>query len=345
MGGAPPQNAPERRVRGSEKCITTRLYLFCLRSLSAFTPTRRATRGLKRQTPVLIALLAVGLLLGVGFFMVGEASLFSALGSGASFGLATGSLLALAREIGRNAIGLSSFGSKSRYPILGAAPDLSATALRELAPDQRTPLGCVLHQPAAAFAASFRDLEKALSHKQLLAFIGGVPEEGATTSALALAVSGAQQGKRVIAIDCDLGRRSLTRAVGIDPDRGIADASAEPEAWRDFVTQEPESGVDVLPAGRVRNVWRSPFDAGGFGALIETLRDHYDTIVLDCPPTMHADTAIVARAADQCVIVATWDETPVATLNDALRALGRAGPETAAVFVNRVPARYTLARS
>jgi ABC-type sugar transport system substrate-binding protein len=60
---------------------------------------------------------------------------------------------------------------------------------------------------------------------------------------------------------------------------------------------------------------------------------------------MNADTAIVARAADHCVIVATWDETPVATLNDALRALGRAGPETAAVFVNRVPARYTVARS
>ena len=306
---------------------------------------KRAARGFKRQTPVLIALLAVGLLLGVGYFMVGDTPLLNALGSGASFGVAAGALLATAREIGRNAIGLSSFGAKSRYPILGAAPDLSASTLRELAPDQRTPLGCVLHQPAATFAVSFRELEKALSHKQLLAFIGGAADEGATTAALALAVSGAQQGRRVIAIDCDLGRRSLTRAVGIDPDRGVADASAEPEAWRDFVTQEPESGLDVLPAGRIRNVWRSPFDGAGFASLIETLRDHYDTIVLDCPPTMNADTAIVARAADQCVIVATWDETPVATLNDALRALGRAGPETAAVFVNRVPARYAVARS
>ncbi|GAM96399.1 tyrosine-protein kinase EpsD [alpha proteobacterium U9-1i] len=306
---------------------------------------RRAARALKRQTPVLIALLAVGLLLGVGYFMLAQAPLATALGSGASFGLAAGGLLALARELGRNAIGLSSFGGKNKYPILGAAPDLSAQTLRDLAPDQRTPLGCLLHQPAAGFATAFRDLEKTLSNKQLVAFVGPAPEEGATTAALAVAVTAAQQGRRVIAVDCDLGRRSLTRAIEADPERGVADAVAAPESWRDFLTQEAESGLDVLPAGRTRNVWRSPFDGPGFETLMDKLREDYDLIVLDCPPTLNADGAIVARSADRCVIVTTWDETPIGALNDALRALGRSGPEHTSVFVNRVPSRYALARS
>lgn len=306
---------------------------------------KRLARAVRRQAPVFLALTIAGLLWGAGYHLLAQVSPIAAYGSGLSFGIAAGALLGVGRELGRNAIGLSSFGRKSRYPILGAAPELTPDLLRELSPDQRTPLGCLLHQPAATFATAFRDLDATLADKQLVAFIGGAPEEGATTTALAVAVSAAQHERRVIAVDCDMRRRSLTRAIGADPVRGLLDAAEAPERWREFLIQEAESGLDVLPAARLRNPWRNLFDAAGLERLVDELREHYDLIVLDCPPALSADGSMIARMADQCVIVATWDETPVGSLNDTLRALGRAGPQTTAVFLNRVPSRYALTRS
>ncbi len=306
---------------------------------------KRLARAARRQAPVVLALLIVGLLWGAGYHLLAGTAPLAAYGSGLSFGFAAGALLGVGREMGRNAIGLSSFGAKSRYPVLGAAPELTPDVLRGLSPDQRTPLGCLLHQPAAAFATAYRDLDAAIAGKQLVAFIGGAPEEGATTAALSVAISAALLERRVIAVDCDLRRRSLTRAIGADPVHGLLDAAETPERWREFLVHEPETGLDVLPAARLRNPWSNLFDAAGLARLIATLREHYELIVLDCPPSLSADGSMIARMADQCVIVATWDETPIGALNDTLRALGRAGPQTAAVFVNRVPMRYTLARS
>jgi Mrp family chromosome partitioning ATPase len=306
---------------------------------------KKFARAARRQAPVLFSLIIVGLLWGAGYHLLADARPVTAYGGGVAFGLIAGMLLGMGREFGRNAIGISSFGAKSRYAILGAAPELGAEVLRDLAPDQRTPLGCLLHQPAATFASAFRDLDAALTGKQLVAFIGAAPEEGATTTALAVAISAAQQGRRVIAVDCDMRRRSLTRAIDANPPHGLLDAADAPARWREFLVQEQETGLDVLPAALSKNPWRNLLDAGGLAALIANLREHYDLIVLDCPPALNADGAVVARSADQCVIVTTWDETPVGALNDTLRAIGRAGPQTAAVFVNRVPSRYALARS
>lgn len=260
-------------------------------------------------------------------------------------GLWVGVSVAAFRELGRRMVtSLSSLGKHRDYAVLGAAPDLSESALRELPPDHRTPLGCLAFQPASPFATAFRNLQGRLVGSQVVAFIASAPNEGASTVALCTAVAAVQQGQRVILLDCDARRRSFTIALEHEPTAGLTEACMRPDTWRNYLDEEEETGLHFIPATRQANPKDSPRTAG-FPALIEHLRGAYDLIVLDCPPALgDAGGAVIARMADQCVVVAAWDETPISALRDtilSLRSTARAAPS---VYVNRVPSGHRFGR-
>jgi Mrp family chromosome partitioning ATPase len=303
----------------------------------------RLKRALRRQGLLFVVFAAVIGAFGVLYEMAGGASLARAILPAAGIGAASAFLLVALREIGRNTItSLSSLGRHRGFSVLGAAPDLTTRALRELPPDQRSPLGCLAYQPASAFATAFRDLQGALAEERIVAVAAALPGEGATTTALCAAVSAAQQGRNVILIDCDLRQRSLTRGFGIEPDVGVLEACEHPGYWREYVEREGETGLQFIPAARPRSPWRSLADARGFGALLRTLSEEFDLVVLDCPPVLaSADGQALARLADKCVLVALWDRTPLGAIRTAIRAM-RA--RATGVFVNRVPEGYRFGR-
>jgi Mrp family chromosome partitioning ATPase len=306
----------------------------------------RLRRALRRQwlpaLAVASVIAALGLLYQSALEPIAPPSVLFWVGTGAAIGLGA----AIFRELGRNTVtSLSSLGKHRGYAVLGAAPALSPRTLRELAPDQRTPLGCLIFQPAAPFATAFRDLQGALVGDQIVSFIAPLPREGASTAALCTAVSAAQQGRRVMLIDCDVRHRTFTTALEYEPAAGVLEACAEPENWRDYIDEEEETGLHFIPAARPQNHWNTLLSAPGFPILLDQLRDAYDLIVLDCPPALgSADGPAVARLADKCVVVASWDETPLSALRDTMRALRARLRAATGVYVNRVPAGYRFGR-
>ena len=80
-------------------------------------------------------------------------------------------------------------------------------------------------------------------------------------------------------------------------------------------------------------------------AKLQELQAKYDLVILDCPPALsNADGAMVARVADKTVVVAAWDETPLAAVRNTMRALRRRSNDATALYVNRVPAGYRFGR-
>lgn len=306
----------------------------------------RVKRGAKRQAlPLLIATFVIAAL-GCAFEMASGAPLNAVAAYWIAIGFGASCAVVLARELGRNTItSLAKLGRHRGYAVLGAAPELSPAALRQLPPDARTPLGVMTQQPASAFAAAFRDLQGAVSSDGVVAIIAPSIDEGASTVAMCAAVSARQQGRRVIVLDCDLRRRSLTRAMGRDPAVGVLEAARAPESWRDFVEEEEESGLAFIPAAPLATPWGSLVGAPGFDALIQRLRSDYDLILLDCPPALgNAEGGLLARLAHRCVIVATWDGTPFSALRATMRVLRRRSRATTALFINRVPPGYRFGR-
>lgn len=306
----------------------------------------RLRRGAGRQIVVVLALAVLGAALGLWFHTASGAGLtpqtaLTYVAIAVGFALSVG----VVREIGRNTVtSVTSLGKKRGYGVLGAAPELSKRALRQLPPDQRSPLGCLIHDPSSPFATAFRDLQGHVAADGVVAFIGSLAGEGATTSALCAAASATQQGRSAIVVDCDLRRRSLTRGFAIEPELGVLEACERPEYWRDYVEEERETGVHFLPAAKPVSPWRTLGGQPGFPALLAQLQGAYDLVVLDCPPALaSADGPMMARLARRCVLVATWDHTPIGAIRHTMRTLRR-DPGTVGVYVNRVPQGYRFGR-
>lgn len=306
----------------------------------------RLARGLSRQWLVVSILALLLIALGLWFHTAGgalitlrTAAFYASLGTGVAL------FVGLVRELGRNTVtSVSSIGKKRGYTILGAAPQLTPRALRQLPPDQRSPLGLVTNDPASAFATAFRDLQGNVANDGVVAFIGSFAGDGATTTALCTAASATQQGRSVLIVDCDLRRRSLTRGFGLEPELGVLEACERPEYWRDYVEEEHETGLHFLPAAKPASLWRTLVGHAGFRDLLGQLRDAYDLVVLDCPPALgSAEGSVIARLASRSVIVAVWDQTPIGAIRHAMRMLRR-NPSDTGIFVNRVPPGYRFGR-
>jgi Mrp family chromosome partitioning ATPase len=306
----------------------------------------RLIRGAGRQWLIVAILAVVFSALGLWFHTAGGARLIpSTAAFYVGFGVGAALLLGFLRELGRNTItSVSSLGKNRGYTILGAAPDLSGRALRQLPPDQRSPFGCVINDPASPFATAFRDLQGNVASDGVVAFIGSYAGEGATTSALCVAASASQQGRSVLVVDCDLRRRSLTRGFGLAPELGVLEACERPEFWRDYVEEEHETGLNFLPAAKPLSPWRTLIGHAGFPILLNHLREAYDFIVLDCPPALgSAEGPMVARLAQRSIVVAVWDQTPIGAIRHTMRTLRR-NPGATGVYVNRVPRGYRFGR-
>lgn len=307
----------------------------------------RLRRGLGRQWLIFsLLVLAIGGA-GIAYDITGGVPALTSALFWAPLAVAIALAFALGRELSRSTVtSLSSFGKHRGYAILGAAPELTSRALRQLPPDQRNPIGCLALLPASPFATAFRDLQEAVSEDGIVAFTSAVPNEGSTTAALCTAISASQQGRSVVVIDCDLRRRSLTRTLGFDPDEGLLDACADPAGWSHFVGEEDEIGVHFIPAARGGGAWRNLGAAPGFRELLKNLQEHYDLIVLDCPPALvSSDGQVIVSAANRSVLVTAWDRTPLASVRRAMNMLQRQpGGAKTGVYVNRVPPEYRFGR-
>jgi chromosome partitioning protein len=137
---------------------------------------------------------------------------------------------------------------------------------------------------------------------------GGV---GKTTTAINLAGSLAEQGYRVLCVDMDP-QANLTVGLGINlrtVERSMAEALIEPDVpIEEIVLPTQTSGIDVAPSTIDLSAAENQlFSAiGREQALREVLQgwalEHYDYVLIDCPPTLGLLT-INGLVAAQGVII------------------------------------------
>ena len=123
---------------------------------------------------------------------------------------------------------------------------------------------------------------------------------GKTFVSANLATALAIKGKRVVVLDLDLRKRSLSELAG-QPKKGLADwLGGQADDWQSLlVHQVGGNDLDILPVGTMPPNPAELLAEPRLGALLDELRAGYDYILLDCPPIeVVTDADIIAPLAD-----------------------------------------------
>ncbi|MCG3132035.1 MAG: hypothetical protein FLDDKLPJ_02845 [Phycisphaerae bacterium] len=151
---------------------------------------------------------------------------------------------------------------------------------------------------------------------------------GKTTFAMLLARSLAHVGKRVLLVDTDIRRSSLSHRVNAGPRKGLVDYLRTSKLTAKDVTFHADVlGVDVIPAGDRASVDDAERMANGrFGQALKEWRGSYDFVILDSAPVLPvADARILAGQADGTIMAVRASQTRRAEAMEALAELSAAG--------------------
>jgi capsular exopolysaccharide synthesis family protein len=188
-----------------------------------------------------------------------------------------------------------------------------------------------LLQPDSFVAEQFRGLRgriDAIAEQRRLrsiAVTSALPGEGKTTAAINLAVvTSLSVGRRVLLIDCDLRRPKVHRALGVQPEAGLAEVLTDEASLDEAVVKAQDLKLDLLA---VRGRPANPSELLGstrMRELMSEVTERYDRVIVDTPAALGLpDAKAVADLCDGCVMVVRADTTPQEDVQTVLEILDR----------------------
>ena len=129
------------------------------------------------------------------------------------------------------------------------------------------------------------------------------PNSGKTFMLMNMAASMALKGSQVLMIDLDLRKATLSKALNLNGTGVTSYLSGKTDTFLGHIRQVQEH-LDLLPVGSLPPNPSELLLSERFRNMIDTLKNEYDYIFIDCPPIdMVADTYIIAEMADISIYV------------------------------------------
>lgn len=258
--------------------------------------------------------------------------------AGLLIGLTVGLVLAFVVESLDTSIGtIQDVESYLEVPVLGLIPLIDPLKDPLLAPpedeDDASPLARMrpflisLLNPRSTVAEAYRSLRTNVEFLSLeksakaICMTSASLMEGKTTTAINLAISIAQMGKKTLLVEADLRKPFLHHAFGLPRDPGLTEVIVGNKEWRECLRTATDLmlgplGVDTLMS--TPNIDKLYLLTSGtpppnpaeflnsqrMTDLIAAFRDEFDVVIFDCPPILPVtDAAILAAKTDGTLIV------------------------------------------
>lgn len=193
----------------------------------------------------------------------------------------------------------------------------------------------ILDQPMSPESEAVRllraNVEFALANtdEKSIAVTSAGPGEGKSTVVANLAVAMAQAGYSVVVVDADMRRPAQQEAFNLSNERGLSTLLARPDVdWKSVARANAELKLQVITSGPIPPNPGDLLKSPSFTALLETLSNEVDMVIVDTPPALAvSDALVVADVAKDVLLVCRANETRVDRLQAAVEAL----PESARV--------------
>jgi capsular exopolysaccharide synthesis family protein len=258
-------------------------------------------------------------------------------------------------------------------PVLGVIPDARAVPetgfkLLRKASDREDSNGAAQHTlfPSLgnpAVAEAFRAVRTALLLSRLddgskvLMVTSGMPQEGKSFVSLNLAAAFTYNGGRVLLVDADLQRGSLSMALNQGTGMGLSDmvrGASEPGSHacsRQLLFQDLDvsgvyrqineiPGLTFIPAGDCSQHASELLGSQQMSAIIDSWRNQFDYVLIDTPPAVPVtDPVILSRKVDSVIVVVRFAVTSQPCIERTIRLLRDVRAPRLGVVVNAMDLR------
>lgn len=230
------------------------------------------------------------------------------------------------------------------YPVLALVPAIRGSRWR-------SPIGRMevlkrlASEPFSQLSDSIRSLRIGMGMmlpevdhaSKVIVVTSAIPGEGKSTLSMLLAASCALSHQRVIVVDCDLRRKSLTAAFGLSDKPGLIEILTDKVSLKDATLRDETTSLSIIPGGaEVRN-YTDLLNSRRMRDVIAQLRIQYDCVVLDATPLLPiVDATVVAQHADKILLVVEWNRTPQTSAMEALKALRGDARHITGIVLNKV---------
>jgi capsular exopolysaccharide synthesis family protein len=162
------------------------------------------------------------------------------------------------------------------------------------------------------------------------------PKEGKSTISGNLALSFAQNAKKVIIIDCDLRQPSIHVKFNISNLCGISEVLIGAETL-DTAIQNYNYNLDILTSGKIPPNPSEIINSTAMSNLLEELKKEYDILIIDSPPLeVVTDGQILSTKVDGTILVVKAGESKIEAVKEAKNILNKVGANIIGVVINKV---------
>ena len=225
------------------------------------------------------------------------------------------------------------------YTVMGQIPQIPARGRKRI-------LKYLSDKPTSAAAESIRNLRTSVllsnvdNPPKVILSTSSVPGEGKTTNSLALAHNLVGLGKSVLLIEGDIRRRTLSEYFDNLPEKGLVAALVGEQSLQESLHYSVELGADLLIGERTSTNAADLFSSDKFKALIESVRAHYDVVIIDSPPVLVVpDARILAQVSDAVLFSVHWDKTSRHQVDEALRMFHNSNQRVTGLVLSQINAK------
>jgi len=211
--------------------------------------------------------------------------------------------------------------------------------------------------PAEAYRTLRTNIQFSLPAGQsghVIAITSASPREGKTLTSTNLAIALAQMGKRALLLEADLRRPQVARLFRIAESPGLSDlliGTAKVDQavrtlsdillgnseWERLLDTQGIDQLHLLPCGTVPPNPTELLLSNDFRQLIAELRQRYDFVIIDTPPTLPvSDSSIISTVADGTVLIYQSDTTSRHLLLRAIQTLKKNQAHLLGIVINQL---------
>ncbi|MRR34480.1 polysaccharide biosynthesis tyrosine autokinase [bacterium] len=225
-----------------------------------------------------------------------------------------------------------------RWPLLAVIPCIESGEEKET--ERKRSL--IAHaEPKSQVSEAFRALRTGIhfstisKKKQVLLITSTFPGEGKSTVSANLACILAQTGARTVVVDCDLRRSTLHEKFGLVKDPGLTNYLAGDNTLEEVVRPTPIPNLHFIGAGATPPNPAELLGSQEMADLLSTLRDSFDTILIDAPPVLAVtDAPLLTALADLAMVLVETGRVPVKAARQMRETLESVGAPIAGMILN-----------